>query len=309
MWFPLFPEQASTMAGEVDRLFFALLAVAAFFSLLIAGFIVYFAIKYRPDSRADRSGARDEHLPLEMLWTGVPVLIVLAAFARGADVYYRLKNPPKDAVEIYVTGKQWMWKVQHPDGQREINTLHVPAGVPILLTMTSEDVIHDFSVPDFRMKHDVLPGRRTQQWFQALAPGEHRIFCDQYCGTLHSAMTGKVIVQSRADYARWLARWKQAPGAAVQTGEELFRSLGCVSCHPSRAPSLEGVYGSRVRLEDGRTVEADDEYIRESILTPRAKLVKGFGPIMPSFAGQLDERGLEAVIEYVKSLKAGARSR
>ncbi|HVN67816.1 MAG TPA: cytochrome c oxidase subunit II, partial [Candidatus Sulfotelmatobacter sp.] len=213
--FPLFPDQASTGAPRVDALLGFLLLVTTFFSLLIAFLIVFFTIKYHHKAEADRTKIPESNLTLELVWTGIPVLIVLFVFFWGARLFYDAKTIPANALEIYVVGKRWMWKIQHPEGVREINALHVPVGRPIQLTMISEDVIHNFSVPAFRMKQDVLPGRYTKQWFQATTPGVYRLFCDQYCGTLHAQMVGKVIVMPPQDYERWLnAGGVETPAAA-----------------------------------------------------------------------------------------------
>jgi cytochrome c oxidase subunit 2 len=292
------------MAPQVDALFAFLMAVTAFFSLLIALLIVVLVVKYHHKTAADRQGAPDSHLLLELTWTGIPLGIAMIVFVWGAHVFYRMQVIPPDAIEIRVVGKQWMWKIQHPGGQREINDLHVPLGRPIALTMISEDVIHNFSIPAFRMKKDVLPGRYTRQWFEATKTGEYHLFCDQYCGTQHGGMIGRVVVMEPKDYETWLAHWSASPGAMTSSGAELFQRMACASCHLSsgsgRGPSLSGVYGARVPLEDGRTVVADEDYLRESILKPAAKVVRGYQPIMPSYQNQLDEESVNALIAYIK---------
>lgn len=308
MWnFPLFPEQASTISTEVDALLGFLLGLTVFFSLLIAFAILFLAIRYRAtNQKVDRSGADNAHLWLEIVWTAIPVGIVLIVFGWGARVFYRMKTIPSDAMEIFVVGKQWMWKIQHPDGQREINALHVPLGKPITLTMISQDVIHNFAIPAFRIKQDVLPGRYTRQWFTATRQGEYHIFCDQYCGTLHSAMIGKVIVMPPADFARWLGGEMAPSGSMSGSGAELFTRMACASCHretgTGRGPSLAGLYGKQVALANGQTVKADEAYIRESILKAQAKLVKGYPAIMPSFQGSLNEQDVLELIAYIKTL-------
>src|SRR5579872_668831 len=309
--FPLFPEQASTLAPQVDMLFAFLMLVTAFFSLLIALLIVFFSVKYHHKSKADRLGAVDSHLPLELVWTGIPLAIVIVVFVWGARVFYRMKTIPPNALEVFVVGKQWMWKIQHAQGQREINALHVPVGQPIELTMISEDVIHNFSVPAFRMKQDVLPGRYTRQWFQATRTGEYSLFCDQYCGTLHAQMTGKIIAMPPIDYERWLsggaASSSGSTSSSAADGEKLFTSqYNCISCHKAdgtgQGPSLRGVFGRTVALEGGQTVTADEGYIRESILQPAAKIVKGYKPVMPTYQGQLGEEDILQLTAYIKSL-------
>ena len=317
MWrFPLIPEQASTMALSVDTLTIFLLIVTAFFSLLIAGLIVFFAVKYRPSNKTvNREGAPDSHLLLEIIWTGIPLAIVIVIFFWGTGVFYQLRTMPADAVQMHVIGKQWMWKIQHPEGQREINALHIPVNKAIQLTMISEDVIHDFSIPAFRVKQDVLPGRYTKLWFQATKVGRYHIFCDQYCGTLHASMIGEVVVMEPKDYAAWISKGafptesgaSSAQPTPASAGEELFTKMGCSSCHigtgEGRAPSLVGLYGKKVVLSNKQTVTADDEYLRESILKPAAKVVAGYEPIMPLFQGQLTEENVLELIQYIKSLK------
>jgi cytochrome c oxidase subunit 2 len=317
MWnFPLTPDRASTMAGHVDALMVFLLLMTTFFSLLIAGLIIYFAVKYRAsDKTVNREGAPDSHLLLEIIWTGIPLVIVMFVFIWGTGLFYKFRTMPPNAVKIQVVGKQWMWKIQHPEGQREINALHIPINEAVQLEMISEDVVHDFSIPAFRVKQDVIPGHYTNMWFQPTKVGRYHLFCDQYCGTLHANMVGEVVVMERRDYEAWLAKgaFPTESGAAsaaptpASAGEELFTKMGCVSCHlaggQGRAPSLVGLYGKKVALKSGQLVTADDEYLRESILKPAAKVVAGYEPIMPIFLGQLTEENVLELIQYIKSLK------
>jgi len=302
---PLFPESASTIASRVDALYFFLLAIAIFFSLLIAGLIVYFAVKFHR-RQPDEVGARIHgSLVLELAWTAVPLLIVLVIFVWGASVFFAMARPPDETLDIYVVGKQWMWKFQHLDGQREINELHVPVGRAVKLIMTSEDVIHDLFVPAFRTKADVLPGRYTTIWFQPTKPGTYHLFCAEYCGTRHSGMTGRVVVMDSTEYQTWLSGG--APeGSLAESGAKLFASLACNTCHrpdaQGRGPVLEGLFGKSVTLQNGETVTVDESYVRESILTPAAKVAAGFQPIMPTFQGLVTEEQLLELIEYVKSL-------
>jgi cytochrome c oxidase subunit II len=302
---PLFPEQASTMAGRVDALYFYLLAVSAFFATLIALLVIIFAIRYRRRSESELPRGIEGALKLEVAWTVIPLAISLSFFFWGAKLFFAMNRPPNDALEVYVVGKQWMWKIQHADGQREINELHVPVGRAVRLTMTSEDVIHDFFVPAFRMKKDVVPGRYATAWFEATRSGNYRIFCAQYCGTRHSAMTGWVHAMEPADYQAWLSGGVASESLAA-AGAKLFQRHACNTCHrpdsTARGPNLEGLFGRRVQLADGRTLVADESYIRESILAPNAKIVAGFQPIMPTFQGLVSEEELLQLVAYIKSL-------
>jgi cytochrome c oxidase subunit 2 len=307
MWkdFPLFPDKATELAGDVDLLYFAFLGLSAFFSLLIAGLILYFAVKYRRRSPDEVGQPEKAGIWLEVTWSVIPLVILLVMFTWGAKVYIDAFRPPSDAVEYYVVGKQWMWKFQHPEGQREINHLHVPVNQPVRLTMTSEDVIHSFFVPAFRVKADVLPGRYTTVWFEAEKAGTYQLFCAEYCGAEHSMMLGSIIVMESADYESWLVR-SQPKLTMVASGEELFVSKVCNTCHypdsAARAPILHGLWGHRVELENGETVVADADYVRESILHPTARMVKGYRPLMPTYQGQLSEEEVLALIRYIKSL-------
>jgi cytochrome c oxidase subunit 2 len=311
---PLFPDQASTMAQRVDHLLFFLLAVTGTVGVLVTILVIAFAVKYRRRSEGERTPRILGSLRLELFWTLVPLGIFMVMFVWGASVFTSANRPPEDAIQIYVVGKQWMWKVQHPGGQREIKTLHVPVGKPVQLTLISEDVIHDFAVPAFRLKIDVLPGRYVATWFEATKTGSFHLFCDQYCGTDHAGMVGQVVVLKQEDYDRWLG--ERAEGSLAFQGRNLFLKFECTSCHgreTQRAPILEDLYGRKVPLRDGRTVVADDGYIRESILDPRAKIVQGWEPIMPTFKGQLadenaglsEEDSLIRLVAYIKSLRPG----
>jgi cytochrome c oxidase subunit 2 len=301
---PLFPEQASSVAGQVDAFYLFLVLVTTFFSLLIALLVLYFIIRYRksPDRQAIQIHGSTL---LEIVWTVIPLGISMVIFAWGAVLYYHIENPPTNALEIYGVGKQWMWKFQHPGGQREINSLHVPTGRPVKVTLISQDVIHDFFVPAFRVKQDVLPNRYVYSWFTATRPGTYHLFCSQYCGTNHSAMVGEVVVMKPEDYAEWLASGK-AEGSLASMGEKLFQEFSCTTCHRpdsgARGPNLQGLYGRPVRLCDNRVVVADDNYIRESILNPNANVVAGFQPIMPTFQGVVSEEGLIQITEYIKHM-------
>jgi cytochrome c oxidase subunit 2 len=302
---PLFPEAASTIATRVDALYFFLLGIAAFFSLLIAGLIIYFAIKYRRRSPREIGQRLPTHYALEITWTVIPFIITMVLFVWASRVYVDMVHPPNETLNIYVVGKQWMWKFQHLDGQREINELHLPVGRDIKVIATSEDVIHDFFVPAFRVKADVLPGRYVTIWFHPTKAGRYRLFCAEYCGTKHSGMIGEVVVMDPPEYQAWLSG-----GATQQTlseaGQQLFSDLACNTCHrpdlKGRGPVLEGLFGSMVTLQSGEKITADEAYIRESILNPAAKITAGYQPIMPTFQGQVSEEQLLALVEYVKSL-------
>jgi cytochrome c oxidase subunit 2 len=306
--FPFFPQVASEQASQVDALYFFLVAVTGFFMALVAILVVVFAVKFRRRHNDEVGVAIHGSLALELLWTFIPLGITMVMFFWGAQVFFHMTRAPKGAMEIYVVGKQWMWKVQHMDGAREINELHVPLGVPVKLTMGSEDVIHSFFIPDFRVKADVVPGRYNTLWFTATKPGRYHLFCTQYCGTKHSAMIGWVTVMEPSEYQAWLGGGP-AGGSMAENGAKLFQDLACSTCHlengQGRAPSLKGVYGSTVTLANGQTVTADDAYVRESVLNPQAKVVAGFQPIMPTFQGLVTEEQLLQLIAYVKSLGGG----
>ena len=302
--FPLWPERASTMAGNVDALYIFLLVLSGLMCVLIYTLILVFAARYRkrPGHVAEQIEGSN---PLEFTWSIIPMGIFLVIFFWGAVIFFQERTPPRGATEVYVVAKQWMWKLQHEDGQREINELHVPVGRDIKMIMTSQDVIHSFYVPAFRIKQDVLPGRYTTAWFRATQPGTYHLFCAEYCGTQHSGMIGQVVVMEPAQYEAWLGGTTSGAPLAV-TGQRLFAELGCSTCHRSdtqgRGPDLQGVFGKLVLLEDGRTVTADENYIRESILTPGAKIVSGFKPIMPTFQGMVSDEQLNALVAYIKSL-------
>jgi len=304
--FPLFPDQASVSAQRVDAVYFGLLAISAFFALLIFILLIYFAIKYRRGRTVDRVIRRTDYLKLEMTWIIIPLLISFGIFGWAAKVYFDLKTPPGDALEIYVVGKQWMWKIQHPNGVRENNELHVPLGRTVKLTMTSQDVIHSFFIPAFRIKQDVLPGRYTSQWFQATKVGEYHLFCAEYCGTSHSGMIGKIVVMNPPEYERWLLQGVARESMAA-SGELLYGKLSCGTCHKpgGRGPDLAGLFNSQVNLEGGAVVTADRAYIRESIINPMVKIVQGYPRLMPTYRTQLTEDQVNEVIEYIKTMGGG----
>lgn len=304
----MFPESASTAAPHVDMLFYFMLAVTGGVALLIACLIVYFCFKYRRRSEDEIPPPTVERPILHTAWIVIPLGVFMVMFVWGASVYFRELSQPQNALEINVIAKQWMWKFQHPEGQREINELHVPVNRQVKLILTSQDVIHSFFVPAFRLHRDVLPNRYTTVWFEATKPGSYHLFCSQYCGTQHASMGGSVVVMEQADYQAWLNGGAQDSLAAK--GETLFQKYSCAACHTgdsqARGPNIAGLYKSTVYLDSGERVRADENYIRESILNPSAQIVAGFQNIMPTFQGQLSEEELLQLVAYIKSLN-GAR--
>jgi cytochrome c oxidase subunit 2 len=305
MKFPLFPEQASTGASQVDALYLFLTGISVFFIAIIFLPMVYFLFKYRRGNPANRSPLRVSTMKIEVVWTVIPLLLAMVIFAWGARVYFDMEVPPAGALEINVVAKQWMWKIQHQEGNREINELHVPVGRTVKLTLASQDVIHSFYVPAFRIKQDVVPGRFTTEWFKPTRVGDYHLFCAEYCGSSHSQMIGTVHVMEPAQYQAWLTRG-QAGDTMVQSGAKLFRELGCSGCHMGnaaiRAPRLEGLYGKPVPLQGGQVIRADDQYIRDSILLPASQITAGYEPLMPTFQGHITEEELVQLIAYIKSL-------
>lgn len=299
---------ASTTAERVDQLFFFLVTVCGAVGMLVAVLMIFFSIRYR--RRPGETGSpppSPQPRSLELAWTVAPLAVFVVIFAWGAEVYLTAYIPPDDAMPIYGVGKQWMWKFQHPQGQREINSLHVPVGQPVKLLLVSEDVIHSFFVPAFRVHMDVLPQRYTSVWFQATQPGRFHLFCSQYCGTDHSEMVGQVVAMEPSEYQTWLTQG--AEGSLALRGRQVFLKYRCLSCHSrggnARAPSLENLYGTMVALRDGTTTAANDDYIRNSILRPSDQIVAGYNDIMPAFAGQIGEEEIVAVIEFIRSLNHG----
>jgi len=303
--FHLFPPQASSTAQQVDWIYFALTALTFLICAIVFLPIIFFAIKYRTGSTADRSNPRVESILIESGWTIVPLVIFIGLFGWGAIVYFHIERPPRDALQVQVVGKQWMWKLQHAEGKSEINELHVPVGRAVTLTMTSQDVIHSFFVPAFRVKQDVVPGRYTSEWFKPTQPGEYHIFCAQYCGTHHSGMIGRVVVMEPIDYEQWLSTGQSTESIAL-AGERLFRERGCSGCHSLNskfhAPLLEGVFGKPAPLEGGDIVTADERYMRDSSLLPGKEIAKGYQNIMPTYTGQFSEEEIMQLIAYLKSI-------
>ena len=307
--FALFPPEASKIAPQMDALFFFMVLVSLVGLTIVVLLITAFSILYRKDRHPVAEQIEGSTL-LEATWTIIPLGLFLIMFVWGALIYFRVYTPPANAMNIYVVGKQWMWKMEHPGGQHEINALHIPEGRPIQLTLISQDVFHSFSIPAFRVKREAIPGRYTTVWFEATQPGTYHLFCTQYCGTEHSHMTGDVVVMTPEDYKKWLAESTSGMSLA-QNGERLFASLSCTACHNDRAdargPSLVNVYGARLPLPNGGTVVADAAFLREAILDPSQHLTQGFAPIMPTYQGQISEDGVISLVEYIKSLHSGYR--
>jgi cytochrome c oxidase subunit II len=306
--FHLLPETASAAAGRFNLLFLALLLLTGFVAFAVTVLIVYFSIRYRQGSAADRTHVPVTGRRLEVAWTLVPLLLFIAIFVWAAYDYVNLYRPPLNAMPVFVVAKQWMWKLEHSNGKREIDELHVPLGQSVRLVMTSQDVIHSFFVPAFRIKQDVVPGRYTTIWFTPTQAGEFHLFCAEYCGSQHAGMQGRIVVMHPDEFARWLQSGTSQPGI-VARGFDLFRRYGCSGCHDPgstvHAPDLRGLLGRTIHLQDGRSLVADEAYIRDSVLLPKKDVVAGYAPIMPSFAGQVSEDELVAIIEYIRSTGDG----
>ncbi len=305
----LFPAEASTIAPYADALYFFLLLITIVGLTLVGTLVFGFAIRYRKERNPVATQIEGSTL-LEATWTIIPLALFLICFVWGALLYFRIYTPPPNSMNIYVVGKQWMWKAEHPGGQHEINALHVPTGQPIQLTMISQDVFHSFSIPDFRVKREVIPGRYSTVWFEATTPGTYHLFCTQYCGTKHAGMIGEVTVLSPEDYKKW-TEGSTSGMSLAQNGERLFASMGCNACHSgnaaARGPSLAGVYGSKLTLTNGSQVLVNEAYLRDAILNPSQHITAGYAPIMPTYQGQISEEGLIDLVEYLKSLKTNYR--
>ncbi len=308
---PFQPPSASTISEGIDQLYYLLTGITLFFTVLIFSIIFYFMVKYRRRSETQVPPETHTSMVLELSWTIIPSLICVVLFVWASALYVRNSRPPAASTEIFVIGKQWMWHLQHPEGPREINELHVPVGVPVKVTLTSQDVIHDFYIPAFRVKKDALPGRYTMLWFQPTEAGTYHLFCAQYCGTSHSNMIGWVYVMSPSDYAAWLAGGEKTESMAQQ-GARLFSQFGCGSCHGEEAaghgPSLAGIYGKPQKLASGETRVVDEAVIRQAILTPDSVKLPGYQPTMPTYQGQVDEEQVLQLIAYVKSLGSPERT-
>jgi cytochrome c oxidase subunit II len=305
----LFPAEASGISPYVDALYVFLLLMTIVGTTLVAVLLFVFSVRYRREKNPVATQIEGSTL-LEATWTIIPLAIFLVTFVWGALLYFRIYDPPANAMNIYVVGKQWMWKAEHPGGQHEINALHVPTGQPVQLTMISQDVFHSFSIPDFRIKREVIPGRYSTVWFEATQPGTYHLFCTQYCGTQHSGMVGEVTVLSPDDYKKWLQQSNSGMSLA-QNGERLFASMGCNSCHSgnaaARGPNLAGVYGAKLTLTDGSQILVNDAYLRDAILNPSQHVTAGFSPIMPTYQGQISEDGLIDLVEFIKNMQSNYR--
>lgn len=307
--FPMSPPSASNFATEHDIIFYLLVALTVLFSTIVGIAILIFVIRYRQGKKVDRSRPVHEHLPLELTWSIIPMLLGLGVFFGGAKVFVDMRTPPKDATEIFVIGKQWMWHAQHANGVRENNMLHVPVGKPVQLTMISQDVIHAFYIPAFRVQYHVVPGRYTSMWFTATKPGNYHLFCGMYCGTQHSEMVGTVVAMEPKEFAAWLANGGNDahPMTMAEAGAKKFAQLGCGNCHTGqsteRGPTLYGLAGTTRQFNDGTNAVANDEYLRESILNPYNRVTKGYTyQTMPAYAGQIGEADVLNLIAYMKSL-------
>ncbi len=305
MNFPFFPSQGSPFSKQVDHVYFALLIFSLIMILIIVLPMFYFLVKYRRGKPANRREPRIPETAIEVTWITIPLLLMMGLFGWAAELYFREQRVPPGAMEINAIGKQWMWKIQHPEGNREINELHVPAGRIIRITLASQDVIHSFFLPAFRIKRDVIPGYYTTEWFQPTRVGAYHLFCAEYCGTQHSGMIGRVIVMKPEEYEAWLASG-HPDSTLAQAGEKRFRELGCSGCHMGssivRAPPLEGLFGKPVPLEGGAVVTADEGYIRDSILLPNSQITAGYQPVMPTYQGRVTEEELLELIAYIKTL-------
>ena len=308
--FALFPAEASTIAPYADALYFFLILISVVGLVLVALLVFGFSYAYRAEKNPVATHIEGSTL-LEATWTIIPLALFMICFVWGALLYFRIYNPPTNAMNIYIVGKQWMWKAEHPGGQHEIDSLHVPINRPVQLTMISQDVFHSFSIPAFRVKREVVPGRYSTVWFEATTPGTYHLFCTQYCGTLHSQMIGEIVAMKPDDFQAWTAG--STSGASLaQNGERLYASLGCNACHSgqpeARGPNLAAVYGARLQLASGSYVTVDDAFLRDTILNPSMHVTVGYAPIMPTYQGQVSEEGLIDLVEYIKKLNSNYRS-
>jgi cytochrome c oxidase subunit 2 len=308
----LFPltRVASDSGRRVEVVFWVFTAICGLIALTVAGMVAMYCVRYRAGSPRPRKGGSERIERWEIVWISALTVLALGMFGWASKSYYDVVTPPADARTIYIVGRQWMWKAEHPGGQHEINALHVPTGRPVQLTMISQDVFHSYSIPDFRVKREVIPGRYTTVWFNATDPGTYHLFCTQYCGTLHSGMIGDVIAMTPEDYERW-AQQSTSGMSLAQNGERLFASMGCNACHngtaAARGPNLAGVFGSKLQLTNGSEVLVNEAYLRDAILNPSQHITAGYAPIMPTYQGQISEDGLIDLVEYIKTLQTNYR--
>jgi cytochrome c oxidase subunit 2 len=307
--FAVFPPEASKVAAETDALYFFLIGISVVGMIAVCILVFGFSIKYRKDKHPEATQIEGSTL-LEATWTIIPLGLFMVCFVWGAVLYFRVYNPPTNAMNIYIVGKQWMWKAEHPGGQHEINALHIPINQPVQLTMISQDVFHSFSIPAVRVKREVIPGRYTTVWFEATEPGTYHLFCTQYCGTLHSEMIGQIVAMRQDEYQKWIAGSTSGTSLA-QNGERLFASLGCNACHTGdasgRGPNLAASYGTKVQRANGSSTTIDDAFLRDTILNPSMHSIAGYAPIMPTYQGQVSEEGLIDLVEYIKNLNTNYR--
>lgn len=306
----MLPVQGTDFAARVDTLYMFVFYVSVFFFLIVTGLLFFFVLRYRRRRQGEVTPYITHNFKLEVVWTVVPLVLTMVIFVWGFSGYMDATVPPADALQIRVTAKKWVYQFDYPNGTRTINEIHVPVGKPVKMIMTSEDVIHGFFIPTFRIKADVLPNRYTQLWFTPTQQGVHNLACTQYCGTGHSTMSGRIWVDSQAKYEDWLENGDAASQSMPlkELGALLYASRGCVTCHSldgtrGQGPSFKGIYGSTTRMTDGKSFPVDDNYIRQSILQPQAEIVEGFQGIMPTFQGVLREREIQALIEFIKSQK------
>jgi cytochrome c oxidase subunit 2 len=311
-WLQFWLPSVTRYGSRVDLLFVGLLVSSLFVAALLFGLMLTFAARYRESSDADRDDRIKKSWTWEVSWTTATLVGFLGLFVWSAHLYLNLTETHAGALPVYVVAKQWMWKVQHAGGQREINELHIPLGQPVRMIMTSQDVIHSFFIPAFRVKHDVVPGRYQDLQFTAEKAGVYHLFCSEFCGTDHSRMTGRIVVMEPHQFQQWLSQ-QDVGGTLAARGAELFRNLGCSGCHGNstavRAPPLEGLYNKPVPLADGSVAVADERYIRDSILLPRSQVAAGYTPVMPSFEGKISEDDLVAIVAYIKSIGGEPRPR
>ncbi len=306
----MLPSQASAYGRDYDFMYMSLVAFSAFFFLLVAGLLFFFVVRYRRKPNDGPTPHITHNLTLELVWSIIPLMLVIGIFFWGFHGYMNASVAPGDALEIQVTGKKWLWTFEYPDGMRTINEIHVPVGKAVRLIMTSEDVIHSFFIPDMRIKQDVVPGRYTEEWFRTEKPGFLQVFCAEYCGKSHSQMMAKIYVDDAAKYAEWLEKGDEETQKMPlkDLGKRVWENRGCKECHSvdgvrGQGPSFKNIWGTQAKLSDGKSALVDANYVRESVIMPQAKIVAGFEPIMPTFQGLLREREILGVIEYIKSLQ------